>query len=195
MRAMKRVVVTLGLFALSAAAIAGSGYRYLDVEEVIQEHSNWCWAASSADILKFYGRSKSQCSIVNWAYGRSDACNSAPFNWNSQANTPNGMYGGSGTIQDILSNGGVYSNGYAYASNWNSVVSDVNAGRPFVMRFGWYSGGGHFLVGYGYYDLQGTQMIGYMNPWPGEGYTWSNFSWTVNAAYDHRWTHTLRTYR
>ncbi len=195
MNSMKRAFLTLGLMATSSLAIAGSGYRYLGVEEEIQQHSNWCWAASSVDILKFYGKSRTQCSVVNWAYGRTDACTSAPFYWSSSANTPNAMYGSNGSIQAILSNSGVYSTGQAYASSWNTLVNDVNAGRPFVIRFGWYSGGGHFVVGYGYYDLQGTQTVGYMNPWPGEGYTWSTYAWTVNAAYDHSWTHTLRTYR
>lgn len=195
MKTLQRILATVGLAALSSLAIAGSGYKYLGVDEEIQQHSNWCWAASSVDILKFYGSKPAQCNVVNWAYGRTDACTSAPFNWNSYANTPNGMYGSNGSIQAILRNWGVNSNGYNYASSWNSVVSDVNAGRPFVMRFGWYSGGGHFIVGYGYYDLQGTQTIGYMNPWPGEGYTWSNYNWTVYAAYDHQWTHTLRTYK
>lgn len=194
-KSMQRLLFAVVLSSLSSLAMAGSGYKYLDLTEEMQQHSNWCWAASSVDVLKFYGKTgSSQCGVVNWAYGRSDACTSAPFNWNSYANTSNSMYGSNSSIQGILRNGGVNSTGYAYASSWNTVVSDVNAGRPFVMRFGWYGGGGHFIVGYGYYDLQGTQTIGYMNPWPGEGYTWSNYSWTVSAAYDHSWTHTLRTY-
>src|SRR5699024_2109725 len=171
------------------------GYKYLGIDQVTQEHSNWCWAASSVDILRWYGMNPSQCGVVNWALGRNDACGNNVFNWSSPVNSPNAMYGQSGSIQDILGAWGVGNQGYASHLSWNAIVSDVNADRPFVIRFGWYGGGGHFLVGYGYYDLEGTAMVGYMNPWPGEGYTWSNYSWTVNAAYDHSWTHTLRMTR
>jgi len=192
MNMIHRLAAASLLAGLSFAAMAGSGYKYLDIEQVTQEHSQWCWAASSVDVLRWYGKNPTQCGIVNWAFGRNDACTSASFNWNSYANQPNSLYGTYGSVQDILASNGVRNQAYASASSWSAVVSDVNANRPFVIRFGWYGGGGHIMVGYGYHDLNGTQMIGYMNPWPGEGYTWSSYSWTVYSAYDHSWTHTLR---
>lgn len=195
MKTMHRLATALALAGLSAAAVAGSGYRYLDVDQVTQEHSEWCWAASSVDVMRWYGMNPSQCGIVNWAYGRNDACGSSVFDWSSGANSPNALYGSSGSVQDVLGSSGVGNNGYAYALSWSALVSDVNANRPFVMRFGWYGGGGHVLVGYGYNDTSGTQYVGYMNPWPGEGYTWSTYRWTVYAAYDHSWTHSLRMTR
>ncbi len=194
MKIHRRIVSFLALAFFSATVIAGSGYRYLGVDEVIQQHSNWCWAATSADVLRWYGMSPSQCQIVNWAYGRNDACYSAPFYWNSSANTPNAMFGSYGSLQHILSAWGIGSQVHGSSLGWYAVVNNVNAGQPFIMRFAWYNGGGHFLVGYGYYDLDGEPLIGYMNPWPGEGYTWSNYNWTVHAAWDHTWTHTLTTW-
>lgn len=193
MKIMPRLAAALGLAALSSLAVAGSGYNYLDVDQVTQEHSNWCWAASAVDVLNWYGSNPSQCSVANWALGRADACAGASFYWNSYANSTNALYGYNGSVQSILRSYGVGSTVYTSALSWNSIVNEVDAGHPFVMRFGWYGGGGHILVGYGYYDQQGTAMVGYMNPWPGEGYTWSTYNWTVSAAYDHAWTHTLRT--
>ncbi len=193
MKTMHRLAVAIGIAALSSVAVAGSGYNYLGVVKVVQEHSNWCWAASSVDVLDWYGANPSQCSVVNWAFGRSDACGSNVFDWNSAANSPNALYGQAGSVQSVLQNSGVGSTAYASALSWNAIVNDVNAGHPFVMRFGWYSGGGHILVGYGYDDEPGTRYVGYMNPWPGEGFTWSTYAWTVSAAYDHTWTHSLRT--
>ncbi len=195
MTMFRRLAAAFALAALSAVAVAGSGYKYLDIDQVTQEHSNWCWAASSADILRWYGTNTSQCSLVNWAFGRNDACGNNVFDWYSSANSSNALYGSNGSIQDILGSRGISNQAYATYLSWNAIVSDVNANRPFVIRFGWYGGGGHFLVGYGYYDLDGTAMVGYMNPWPGEGYTWSTYDWTVNAAYDHSWTHSLRMNR
>ncbi len=57
------------------------------------------------------------------------------------------------------------------------------------MRFGWTSGGGHFLDGFGY-DNDG-QYLHYMDPWPGNGYTLSLYSWVVSSS-NHNWTHTLQ---
>ena len=56
------------------------------------------------------------------------------------------------------------------------------------MRFGWTSGGGHFLDGFGH-DNNG-QYLHYMDPWPGNGYTLSLYSWVVSAS-NHNWTDTL----
>ncbi|WP_426701472.1 papain-like cysteine protease family protein [Rhodanobacter sp. Col0626] len=193
MKIMQRLATAIGLGVLSSAAVAGAGYSSLDVTQVIQEHSNWCWAASSVDILKWYKLNPSQCGVVNWAFGRADACGSGVFDWNSAANSPNSLYGDNGSVQAILGNNGVRSTPSASALTWNTIVNEVNAGHPFVMRFGWYGGGGHILVGYGYDDRNGTMMVAYMNPWPGEGYTWSTYAWTKSAAYDHTWTHSLRT--
>ena len=185
-----RFVLAAALVAYSGLSLAGNGYKALPITQTIQEHSNWCWSASSVATLKLYGQSPSQCSVANYARSINYACGNTTFNWNSPANQPAGIYGGSGTIQSILLHWGLASTGRASALSWSSTVSQINANRPFVMRFGWTNGGGHFLVPYGYDDRSGTQRIGYMNPWPGEGNTWSTFSWTVNAS-DHRWTHTL----
>lgn len=194
MNTMHRLAAAIGLAALSSAAVAASGYQYIGVNNVTQQHSNWCWAASAVDVLNWYGSNPSQCSVVNWALGRSDACGSSVFYWNSYANSTNALYGQAGSVQAILTSSNVGNSAYSSALGWSTIVSDVNAGRPFVMRFGWYGGGGHIMVGYGYNDTSGTKYVGYMNPWPGEGYTWSTYSWTVSAAYDHAWTHSLRTW-
>ncbi|UXI68073.1 C39 family peptidase [Tahibacter amnicola] len=178
---------------LSTSAFAGDGYRYLPINNVRQEHSNWCWAGVSASVLNWYGHRPSQCGIVNWAFNINYACGNSNFYWNSYANRPNGIYGGYGDIQAILRSWNVYSYGNNYALNWSAVVNEVRNNRPFVMRYGWTNGGGHFIVGYGYNDTSGTRYMAYMNPWPGEGYTWVNYNWAVSAS-DHRWTHTLRMY-
>jgi hypothetical protein len=193
MKTLLRSALLLGLSALSTAAFAADGSRNLAVNLITQEHSNWCWAGSSVTVLNWYGSRPSQCSVANWALGVNYACGNSTFYWNSYANQPNGMYGGGGTIQGILGNWGVSSYGNGYALNWSAVVTEINNKRPFVMRYGWTSGGGHFIVGSGYNDNSGTRRLAYMNPWPGEGYTWVNYYWAVSAN-DHSWTNTLRMY-
>lgn len=181
----------LGAAFILAVPSAFAQWKTLSVPLVTQEHSQWCWAGSSKAVLNYYSKTPSQCQIVNWAYGLNYACGNTTFNWNSNANQPNSMYGSSGSVQNILSHWGVPNNAYSVASSWNSVVSDINANRPFVIRYGWTNGGGHIMVGTGYETYNGTNYVYIMNPWPGEGNTYRTYSSAVSAS-DHRWTHTQR---
>ena len=161
---------------------------------VAQEHNNWCWAGSSQAMLYYYGTSVSQCDIANWASSRSDCCGNTDFYWDHPCNQARGMYGSDGSHQAIMSHWGVDSISHAYALSSSTVISEIDANRPFVIRFGLTFGGGHFLDGYGYgYTSESNpkQYIYYMNPWPGQGYTMTLYS-TVVSAWDHTWTHSLQ---
>lgn len=184
-----KLILVLG--AMLGIPSAYAQYRALNVPLVTQEHSQWCWAGSSKALLSFYNQNPSQCQIVNWAYGLNYACGNTNFNWNSNANQPNSMYGSGGSVQNILAHWGVPNTAYNYASSWNTVVNDINANRPFVIRYGWTNGGGHIMVGTGYEVYNGSNYIYIMNPWPGEGKTYRTYGSAV-SDYDHQWTHTQR---
>lgn len=185
----KQAVVAAGLLLAIPAAMAQ--WKTLAVPLTTQEHSQWCWSASSKAVLNYYTKTVSQCQIVNWAYGLNYACGNTTFNWNSNANQPNSMYGTNGSVQKILANWGVPNGAYNTASSWSTVVSDINANRPFVMRYGWTNGGGHIMVGRGYETYNNANYVYIMDPWPGEGQTWRTHSSAVSAS-DHKWTHTQR---
>jgi hypothetical protein len=186
---LNRAIVGAGLLLAIPAAMAQ--WKTLSVPLVTQEHSQWCWSASSKAVLNYYSKNPSQCQIVNWAFGLNYACGNTTFNWNSYANQPNNMYGSNGSVQGILNAWGVSNGAYNTASSWSSVVYDINANRPFVIRYGWTNGGGHIMVGRGYETYNGVNYVYIMNPWPGEGQTWRTYNSAV-AASDHRWTHTQR---
>jgi hypothetical protein len=175
------------------AVPAFAQYGMLNVPLTTQEHSQWCWSASSKAVLSVYKKYPSQCQIVNWAFGLNYACGNGTFYWNSYANQPNNMYGSNGSVQNILNAWGVSNGAYNVASSWSSVVWDINARRPFVMRYGWTNGGGHIMVGRGYQTYAGVNYLYIMDPWPGEGLTYRTYNSAVSAA-DHRWTHTQRMY-
>ncbi|MYN16963.1 hypothetical protein GTP81_09375 [Rugamonas sp. FT107W] len=189
MKKLNSLILSAGLLAMVPSAFAQ--WRTLNVPLVTQEHSQWCWAGSSKAVLNYYGQSPSQCQIVNWAFGLNYACGNSTFDWNSWANQPNNMYGSNGSVQNILNAWGVSNTAYNYASSWSSVVADINANRPFVIRYGWTGGGGHIMVGRGYETYNGVNYIYIMNPWPGEGQTYRTYSSAVYAS-DHQWTHTQR---
>lgn len=165
----------------------------LSVPEKFQQYSNWCWAGTSEAVLNYYSQYPLQCEIANYAWNKNRCCD-GPYSFYSSVkgcNKANFLYGTDGSIEGILGNWGVDSVGSDSALTWTESVDELDNGYPFVIRFGWSSGGGHFLVGYGY--ITTGSYLKYMDPWPGEGYTTSLYSW-VYSADDHDWTHTLTTY-
>lgn len=168
------------------------------VPEEIQVHDQWCWAASSWSVLKYYGTvaAQTQCDIANWAMTRNDCCDPANFSWPNYCNwwtytwgPNNGHDVPGGSVQGILTQWGVSSNRVVSALSWTASCTELDQKRPFIIRWGWTRGGGHFLVGYGY-DQNG-QFLDIMDPWPGHGYMRALYSSVVNAS-DHTWTSTLQ---
>jgi hypothetical protein len=189
MKSIKNLLMAACFLIVAQTASAQSSY--LNVSWGQQEHSEWCWSATSQSVLSLYKKTPSQCQIVNWAYGLNYACGNTTFAWNSPANKPNNMYGTNGSVQTILQAWGVPNTPVAAALTWNQVVWDINNRRPFVIRYGWTTGGGHIMTGYGYQVTNGVNYIRIMDSWPGEGWTIRTHSSAVSAS-DHKWTHSLR---
>ncbi len=169
--------------------------QVLNVSRITQSQTEWCWAGTSACILEFYGKKIPQCQIAEYArtsetfsdisFGNQDCCVSP-----TSCNMWNNLYGGPGSIADILihfSNLG--SNTVTTELTLAEITTLMENNRPFVMRWGWTSGGGHFLVGHG---ISGENIY-YMNPWPGEGKKIGTYSWMKSTS-DHTWTHSTTLY-
>jgi hypothetical protein len=124
-----------------------------------------------------------QCAIANWAWSRSDCCGSPDFYWTHDCNTGNPPYGSNGSIQQILSHfGGINSVGQNSALSQATIAAEIDAGRPFLIAWYWYTGGGHALVGRG---IEGNYLH-YMDPLPGEGYKIGLYSAVVKDD-NHNW--------
>ncbi|WP_080745562.1 T9SS type A sorting domain-containing protein [Porphyromonas gulae] len=167
--------------------------QVLPVTEITQLQSEWCWAGVSACILDYYSISVSQCEIAEYTrtvetfpdvdLGNIDCCMSAP-----SCNHWNYNWGGKGSVQDILVHfGSILNFGVSAPLTQEQVASDIQKNRLFVIRWGWSTGGGHFVVGHG---LVGDKMY-YMDPWYGEGLKIADYSWVVSGG-KHKWTHTNR---
>lgn len=163
--------------------------QVLNVQSTVQEQDQWCWAAVSSCVLKYYNHPVAQCTVAEYArlhctwndFGDTNCCQSANYGCNYW----NYNYGYAGSIQTILQNWNVQNYGYSDALTLTTAGQEISGHRPFIIRWGWATGGGHFIVGYG---LSGTTLY-YMNPWPGEGLKYSEFSWVASNG-DHTWTHT-----
>lgn len=166
--------------------------QVLNVSQVIQEQNQWCWAGVSACILDYYCTPTPQCVIAEYTrtvatwhdFGDTDCCVDPSLG----CNYGNYNWGVAGSIQDILVHFANISN-YGVGSSLTQVqvTSDIQNNRLFVIRWGWTSGGGHFIVGHG---LVGNNMY-YMDPWYGEGLKIADYNWVVSGS-DHTWTHTNR---
>jgi len=165
--------------------------QVLNVPLAVQEQNQWCWAAVSSSILQSYGPPQNQCKIAEYTrsvatwhnFGSVNCCD----NPSGECNYWNYNYGYAGSIQDILTHWGVYNYGIASALQISEVETEIAANRPFIIRWAWNGGGGHFLVGYG---IQDTALY-YMNPFPGEGLEIGDYNWVVSDQ-THTWTHTNR---
>ena len=212
MRLRPRFTGAMALAVVTAIAVLSAGTTILDFPWMnpSQEHSQWCWAGSSQAILLYYGTTVSQCTIANFASGypenpaRPDCCAESSYwtdnNLLSGCNYWNWIWGSStwgvpnASLQGILEHWGVASAALSSSVSAATVVSEIDAGRPMIMRFGWKTNGnldgsGHFLDIYGH-EEDGT-YLDYWNPLPGWGSTRALYTWVVDAS-DHRWTHTLR---
>jgi len=98
------------------------------------------------------------------------------------------MTGTSGSVQDILVHwGGISSYTIVAPLEIPQIQTEIAAGRPFIIRWEWLSGSGHFVIGHGIVDTS----IYYMNPWPGEGLKIGDYGWVISGS-NHVWTHTTR---
>lgn len=189
-KALPMVFFSWLIIALFLVTAADSSDVLLGVPNKPQVHDQWCWAGASQALLEYYGTVAAQCDIANWARGRSDCCGNTTFSWSHPCNQPNYICCTTGSTQDILAQWDVNSNILSSALTQAACVTEINAGRPFVMQFNWTAGLGHQLVGSGY-ELNG-QYIWYMDPWPGKGDILKPYSWVVSST-DHTWAYTLTT--
>jgi len=165
----------------------------LDVPETEQRENQWCWAGVSYSILTYYGDDVSQGQIAQFGLGDST------YNcWNYIVN--------SGQSEVTLNGSTYYVRGInQIMDNWNTPNTalysslaetewdeNIDALHPFVVRWGWTSGGGHFVVGMGYLDNGNIQI---MDPWYGNGYVVQTRDWVQYGTGDREWTHTLTTNR
>ena len=156
-----------------------------------QQQDQWCWAAVSKSMLSHYGVYEDQCMIAeytrskaswhNFGYIHCCAQPGGPCNyWNYLSSMP-------GSIQDILAHfAGLETERHGRALDQLSVSENIIENKPFVIRWGWSGGGGHFVVGHGFTE----GILHFMDPWFGEGNKMATYDWVVSGG-SHTWTHTL----
>jgi hypothetical protein len=166
--------------------------KVLTIEATIQEQNQWCWAAVTRSVLAYYGHDISQCSIAEYTrsvatwhdFGPTNCCTDPT----KGCNYWNYIFGPAGSIKDLLQKlGNLPGTNHTGALTKAQIQAEIDTNsRPFVIRWVWSYGGGHFLVAHG---LVGDTMS-YLHPWPGEGLKTGSYSWVVSGG-NHTWAHTL----
>ncbi|MFA6126182.1 MAG: T9SS type A sorting domain-containing protein [Bacteroidales bacterium] len=186
---MKKAIIILNIL-LTVLTCRVSG-QVLDVPTVSQEQNQWCWVGVSSCVLGYYDNNVPQCEIAEYTrtveifpdvhFGNVNCCTTPAScnNWNYN-------WGGPGSIEDILVHfAGIPNNKIGSSITLANISTNIADHRPFIIRWGWASGGGHFVVGYG---ISGENLY-YMDPWPGEGKKIATYNW-VKTDSIHTWTHT-----
>lgn len=184
---MKKIIIISIVFLLTINNLKA---QILPVKPVIQEQSQWCWVGVSKCVLDYYNHPLKQCEIAEYTrnvatwhdFGTDNCC----VNPSGKCNYWNYNWGYEGSIQDILVNfGSIQNTGRGGVLSIPEIKTEISKFRPFIARWAWTSGGGHFIVGHGIQD----STLYYMNPWFGEGLKFAKYNW-VSSNGDHTWTHT-----
>ncbi|MER7754129.1 papain-like cysteine protease family protein [Kitasatospora sp. NPDC097643] len=151
--------------------------RTLNIAMQKQVKTQWCWDASGLTIANYWGRT---------GISQDDFCRlAAQGSWvdcNNQPATLEDMANGLARLGLSTSGRSLYRN-----ASFGESTTEIAAGRPFGVRIGWRSGGGHMNVVYGYDGA--SNMIAVGDPWPStQTYTWWNFDTYVNNN-SFQWTH------
>jgi hypothetical protein len=164
--------------------------QVLEVPEIIQELDQWCWAAVSKCVMDYYGHVYEQCEIAEYTrsvatwhnFGSVNCC----VNPNQGCNYWNYNWGTSGSITDILNYfANITTQNLSTSLSLSQIQTQINLNRPFIIRWGWSLGGGHFVVGHG---CSGNDIY-YMDPWFNIGHSIANYDWVLGSS-NHSWTHT-----
>jgi hypothetical protein len=125
----------------------------LDIADIRQEQTNWCWAASTQCVLAYYGYSKEQCEIAEYArthsvwhnYGSTPCCEDASQGCNK---------GGLACFEedmlfDILLHFGNIKSECKGIITTSQIQYYLKLHRPFLIRRVKNGMTGHVVVGYG----------------------------------------------
>jgi hypothetical protein len=129
----------------------------LDFQGEKQKETNWCWAAVSASVSKFFNSSTrwTQCKIVNAELEMDDCCESG-----GSDNCNRSWY-----LDLALTRTGNLRTWERGAKDLDEVIKEVKADKPLCARIGWEGGGGHALTIYG--GNKDLDMVAVDDPWYG----------------------------
>ena len=157
-----RLVVTAAVTAAVALMLPrlALASQTLSVTRYAQETRAWCWAASGKMVMKYLGRTVSQCTqakdYLNQSSCPCNACVSSPSSTNPCLK---------GGWPDFKEYGFSCQKKANAALTWTQLKNALGIG-PFVFSWKWVGGGGHMMVAYGWFVDSGTNYVMTIDPLP-----------------------------
>jgi len=150
-----------------------------------QTQSNWCWAATSTSVSRFYSFLSpwTQCKVASDELGKQCCTTPVP----GACNVP--WY-----LDKALTRTNNFVSMQSSAASWNSVKSELAKGLVVGARIGWSGGGGHFMVLHGVSSsvFSLTKYLHIDDPIYGKS-TLSYDQFATNYQGSGTWTHTYFT--
>jgi hypothetical protein len=150
-----------------------------------QTQSNWCWAATSTSVSRYYwsGSGWTQCTVANAELGLAGCCTDPVP---GSCNVPWFLDRALNRTGNFVSITG--------PQTFAEVRDEIDAGRPVGARIGWSGGGGHFMCIYGYSWIVGQEYFDIDDPIYGKSHL-SVADFSSNYQGSGTWTHTYFTKR
>jgi hypothetical protein len=123
-----------------------------------QEEGNWCWAAVSAAVDRYFDPAKAlaQCEIASKVLGVKNCC------YNKDAHNEGAA------LEDALGAVNRQREPPCGAIGFEQLKSEIDAEMPVCVRIAWTKGGAHFVSLYGYrISESGARTIEVGDPWYG----------------------------
>jgi len=167
--------------------------KSLAVPAVKQVASKWCWAAATNSILRYqFQITYCQDTQAKDMFGANCVCGEATVP--SSCNQPATL----GMVANLIeAKKGVYTTLSGRDVTWAQFKSQLVAGHPLWIRYGWqpnpYTGLGHVVVARAYYWSDTLKQLGMMDPTDASGgdrWPWYNWSYFLNNSVFY-WTNTL----
>ena len=114
--------------------------RTLNMPQICQEQTNWCWAACTEMVLHYYNNPDArQCEFANWLFDQTQCCE-------DPANPACNRTCSGNEVQDVYTNWNILSTLIEGDVPFDVLQAEIDAGRPVEVAFEWTGGGGHVAI-------------------------------------------------
>jgi len=116
------------------------GTKTLNVPQIKQEQTQWCWAGCADMVLHYYGNSGAkQCEFANFLFSQSSCCQTpSGSNCNKPCQVPD--------VKKVFNKWGIKSSSKSGTVPFSVLRTQIDLGMPVEVAYAWSGGGGHVAI-------------------------------------------------
>jgi len=150
--------------------------RILDVAEIRQLGTNWCWAASGEMVMSYFHRQAPQCEQVNNLYGMTQCCETVLEPECDKTGWPAFGHYNLG-----------YQKTHEKELSWQQIKEQVACkGNPIAFSWRWEGGSGHMMVIRGFETVDGVNYVLVNDPNRNPQYKIIRYDYYVKSDGNHK---------